>query len=158
MLGVPNRRVVDESNDTAYSISRIMAGCRRKLMHLCDNHCDNNYQDLLLYCLRSDNRYRLGDSVSIRSNNFVVMQKSLTFEQGMIQETYILGKEKGFAASEYYDKAIAGLELEGKVLERHKHSLRVLLNVDAKRNNTVGAWFRYSPATNNGMYIMRENV
>jgi len=173
-LGIPERKVSDESNDIVYSIGRHTAGYRDKhaIETLFDGKAEEygthyiedearctlydnlGYQNFLYYKLSSDNRYKLGDSVKIDGKVLAVMKKSIIYQQGEFQEFYVLGHEQDFAVPFYHNKRIAGLELEGTVVECTGQQISLFLNIDAGRESYGKAWFCYSPATNNGMYSM----
>jgi len=182
-LGVPKREAIDETNNSSYLVGRNAEEFRRKNSTefsygnaqnvieslLCDRynqygHYEGNhrntvydrlgYQNFLYYKMRSDNRYKLGDSVSVDGKVLTVMQKTFEYERGEIVEHYILGHEQEFAVQFHYNKMITGLELEGKVLERSGQEIKLLLDIDAGRPKSGKTWFSYSPVTNNGMYSM----
>lgn len=149
-LGVPNRPVLSETGAVAYSISRDAAKFRSA-------HAANigiSYSNFLCRKLDSDNHYKLGDSVNISGETFVVVGKNFLYENGEVLEHYVFGHEQEFAVPFYKNKRIAGLELEGRVLERSGQDIRVLLDIDAARENDGKFWFGYAPCTNNGMYSM----
>ena len=102
--------------------------------------------------MKSENRYKLGDSVPVDGDKLVIMQKTFEYERGEIQEFYVMGHERDFAVPLHHNKRIAGLELEGKVLERSGQEIKALLDIDAARKDCAKTWFYYAPVTNNGMY------
>ena len=135
-IGIPERRATEEPCDAPYE-----AGRR-------GGH--------LSYSMKSENRYRLGDSVAVGGTALAVMEKRIDLEQGRLDETYVLGTGQGFAAPRRRNGRIAGLELEGRVMARHAQSMAVLLDIDSGRSGSGGgkAWFDYAPVSNNGMYSM----
>jgi len=149
-LGVPNRPAITETNDIVYSVGRYPDEYRRKFAM---NEWIE-FQNFLCYRMRSDNRYKLGDSVSIDEKVLTVMQKTFKYERGEIVEHYVLGHEEEFAVPLHHNTQIAGLELEGKVLMRADQKLAILLDIDAERSECGKTWFCYAPTSNNGMYSM----
>jgi len=173
MLGIPKRKTVDESNNIVYSVGRNANKYRNKsgIENQFDGRYDRygnydeaqkgytlyeklGYQNFLCYRMRSDNRYKLGDSVRVEGKVLTVMGKNFLYEHGEIVERYILGHEQDFAVPFRHDKKITGLELEGKVLDRSNQRLKILLDIDAHRKECGKTWFSYAPTTNNGMYSM----
>ena len=130
LLGIPKRQEVKETNRESYFIG--------------SKH----------YEMRSQNRYRLGDSVDVDGRTLTVMKKSFTYERGLIEEIYIFGHEHDFAMKFYNNENITGIELEGTVLNRGGQQLELLLDIDAGRKEYDKTWFSYAPLTNNGMYSM----
>ena len=157
-LGVPKRHALAETNNIVYSFGRNAAEYRRKYAteHLYKSieEYTVGYHSFLHYQMKSDNRYKLGDSVTIDGATLTVMEKTLEYEQGQIRELYTMGYEQEFAVPFHHNKRIAGLELEGKVLERDEQELQILLDIDAGRKDCGKTWFSYAPVTNNGMYSM----
>ena len=149
-LGVPNRPAKVETNSITYAVGRNPEEYKHKFAT--DERI--NFHNFLYYKMRSDNRYRLGDSVNVDGKLLTVMQKTFEYTRGEIVEHYILGHEEEFAVPFHHNKKIAGLELEGKVLERRFQELKILLDIDAKRPECGKSWFYYAPDTNNGMYSM----
>ena len=133
-LGMPKRQAFSETSGAPYFVRR--GG------------------SLLSYRMKGGGRYRLGDSVAMEGSVYAVMRKKLSYEGGEIQEAYTLGTEHEFAVPSHHNKRIAGLELEGTVLERHEQQMQVLLDIDSNRKECGKTWFYYAPATNNGMYSM----
>jgi phage baseplate assembly protein gpV len=134
VLGIPQRRIIEEPNDIAYSIARSGSNLR--------------------YMTKSDNRYRLGDCVRIHGNTCFVMHKCTRLEQGEIVEHYVLSEKYGLSAPFFRNKLIAGLELAGTVVDHKEDMMQVLLDIDKNRNTAAKTWFYYAPVTNNGMYSM----
>ena len=149
-LGVPDRPVTVETNDVVYSTGRYIDEYRRKFTE--DER--KEFQNFLCYRMRSENRYKLGDSVSVDGKVLTVMQKTFEYERGEIVEHYVLGHEEEFAVPLHYNTQISGLELEGKVLDRKFQEMKVLLDIDRKRPECDKTWFCYAPTSNNGMYSM----
>jgi len=171
MLGVPNRKVIDESNDVVYSVSRNATEYRQKsgmkgqfggkygsyYVEYSQQYTlfeQLHYQNFLCYKMRSDNRYKLGDSVRVAGKVLTVMEKKFAYAQGEIVEHYVLGHEQDFAVPFHYNKRIAGLELEGEVQKRFAQQMEMLLDIDAGRKEYGKTWFFYAPTTNNAMYSM----
>ena len=150
MFGIPKRQIIDETNSIVYSIGSNSAEYMRKSATI----DGMGYQKFLSYKMESENRYRLGDNVSIDGKILTVVQKNFVYERGEIQETYVLSSEAEYAVPFHHNKKIPGLELEGRVIERLGQQLLTVLDIDAQRNNSANTWFSYAPATNNGMYSM----
>jgi len=150
MLGVPNRQVRNENNNIVYTINRNNCEFRHKSAIF----IDVDYHNFLRYNIKSHSRYKLGDSIRIEDKKFTVVQKSLEYEKGEIQEYYSLGHEQEFAFLLHQKERITGLELEGKVMIRSSQEMKILLDIDSKRKNAGETWFSYSPVSNNGMYSM----
>lgn len=170
-LGVPKRSIKNENNKTSYSINRNPDEYRRKTLvdeyygkrfghHYAEKRKGYTlidclgYKNFLCYRMKSEHRYKLGDSVNIDGKVLTVTQKRLKYTQGQLQEVYILGHEQEFAVPFHHNSNIAGLELVGTVCECSGKELQLLLDIDAKRKRYRKTWFSYSPPTNNGMYSM----
>jgi len=173
-LGIPNRSVIDEDNDSTYFISRNSENYRHSFA--AETRFDGKYEkygnhfvepkekymlfenlsfhNFLCYEMRSNNRYKLGDSVRVDGKILTVMEKSFTCDSGIIEELYILGHEQDFAVPFHHNKHITGLGLEGTVLSRAGQEMSILLDIDITRKSGENTWFCYSPVTNNGMYSM----
>ena len=150
MLGLPEGQAIDETNRNTYIIGRKAAESRRKYASI----SNQGQQHFLAYTMESENRYKLGDQVKIDGKLLNVMAKSLVYKQGEAQVSYVLGLETEYAVPFRHHRIITGLELEGRVVERSGQQLRMVLNIDAARNDAAQTWFAYAPPTNNGMYNM----
>ncbi|GHU60224.1 hypothetical protein FACS1894171_0820 [Clostridia bacterium] len=149
-LGIPERPIQHETSAAAYSVGRDDSAYRRVFQ----TDVSVGYSDFLCRKMDCANRYKLGDSVKMDGDIFVVVRKSFCYQNGEIVEHYILGHEREFAVPYHDGIHITGLELEGKVLDRLGQEMRVLLDIDSARESDGKIWFSYAPCTNNGMYSM----
>jgi hypothetical protein len=150
ILGIPKRQIFTENNNIVYDIKRNNA----KFLENNSVFVDIQYHDFISCKLRSNSRYKLGDSILYDDKVLVVMQKMIKYIKGEFQELYVLGCEHEYAVPLHQNMNISGLELEGIVLESNTQNMRVILDIDTHRKNDGEKWFAYSPVTNNGMYSM----
>ena len=160
-LGVPKREVQEEKNEIVFNMGRNIAKFRDKYnesskfrQRIKGHQGVSDFHNFLCYEMKSENRYKLGDSVDVGGKTLVVMRKTFVFEKGGIEEIYTLGHEQEFSVPFNHNKRIAGLELSGTVLERDGQRIKMLLDIDAERQSFDKTWFHYAPVTNNGMYSM----
>jgi len=171
-LGIPSRQIIDENNDIVYFVSRNPDRYRHsfatetrfdgKYEEYGNYYIENqeeytlfdrlSFQNFLCYEMKSDNRYKLGDSVRVDGKILTVMEKRFTCDREIVEEFYVLGHEQDFAVAFHHNKQITGLELEGTVLGRSGQKVILLLDIDINREDRGKTWFSYSPVTNNGMY------
>jgi hypothetical protein len=160
-LGIPEQSAKEEPNDISYQMGRDITEFRAKynesskfMQRIKKLQDVSDFHNFLHYKMKSENRYKLGDSVTVDGKILTVMQKTFAYEKGGIEEIYTFGSEQEFAVPFHHNKNIAGLELIGTVLERDGQRIKMLLDIDAKRKAYEKTWFCYSPVTNNAMYSM----
>lgn len=108
-LGIPKRAVVVEPNPRLYTVSRSAERYRKNRV----NNAAIGYQDFISYQLKSNNRYKLGDSVNIDGKVMAVVQKSFTYARGEMEEHYVLALESNCCVPLHHNKHIADLFARG---------------------------------------------
>ncbi|MEC1180052.1 hypothetical protein P9B03_16240 [Metasolibacillus meyeri] len=156
-FGIPDGHEQGKLEDYHYTTRKNLAGYLR--------YTENGQQgmmeqDFLYYEMETDSVFALGDTVTFNGQKLYVHAIHTTMKDGLLKHLYTLSTESGMKQPEVFNEAIAGLSLEGKVLEVAKDHVKVHLTIDDKQDKRKAHWFLYTtPYTaegNSGWYAMPE--
>jgi hypothetical protein len=122
-------------------------------------------EDVTLYTVETDEFIGdIGEKFSLNGADLHVCRLSLSLVHSALTVTYTLCGKKALAAPKFYNRAITGLIIDGKVLEVENDTLKLRLDNDTKRGveqDTDEAHFfkyatGYSMEKHTGWYVMPE--
>lgn len=92
-----------------------------------------NPYDYIYYKIKSYENYYLGDKITFKRYSQIVMEKEISLDKNLIEFTYVIGQELGFAVPKHYNEKINGMSIKGKVIDTKGNMLRVHLDIDEKQ-------------------------
>ncbi len=112
-------------------------------------------QPMLSYEVKSYENYRIGDLVKTPTGNMNICEKTVIFGDGELQFSYKLCCMKDIQADVMFNSRIAGLVLEGEVINTAKENVFVKFDIDGHKGEALYP-FPWTPITGNIMYCMPE--
>lgn len=109
--------------------------------------------DFLHYLFESSEAYEVGDQVELKGRTLLVVRKYCRLDKdGEILYTYDVGSVRLASQLRRYNEKIAGMSLQGSVLETYSQMVKLHLDVDPQP--TAAYPYCWAPATGNLMYLM----
>ncbi|OUP68756.1 hypothetical protein B5F10_20320, partial [Anaerotruncus colihominis] len=109
--------------------------------------------DFLHYLFESSEAYEVGDQVALKGRTLRVVRKYCRLDKdGEILYTYDVGSVRLASQLRRYNEKIAGMSLQGSVLETYGQMVKLHLDVDPQP--TAAYPYCWAPATGNLMYLM----
>lgn len=112
-------------------------------------------QSVLSYEVKSYGNYRIGDLVKTPSGNMYICEKTVFFRNGELYFSYKLCYLKDIQVDVMFNPRIAGLVLEGEVMNAEKENVFVKFDIDGNKGEALYP-FPWTPITGNIMYCMPE--
>lgn len=112
-------------------------------------------QPMLSYEVKSYGNYRIGDLVKTPSGNMYICEKTVFFGNGELYFSYKLCHLKDIQVDVMFNPRIAGLVLEGEVMNAEKENVFVKFDIDENKGEALYP-FPWTPITGNIMYCMPE--
>lgn len=112
-------------------------------------------QMVLSYEVKDYENYRIGDLVKTPSGNMHVCEKTVVFENGELHFLYKLCYLKDIQMDVVFNSRIAGLMLEGEVINTEKEKVFVKFDIDGSKGEALYP-YPWTPITGNIMYCMPE--
>lgn len=107
------------------------------------------------YEVKDYKNYRIGDLASTPNGNMYICEKTALFENGELQFVYRLCYLKDINVDVMYNSKIAGVMLEGKVINTNKENVFVKFDIDEYKGEALYP-YPWTPLTGNIMYCMPE--
>ena len=156
-FGVPAGRAKGKLEDYHYTTRKKLADY---LVYTENGNEGMGEQDFLYYEVETDQVLALGDYVTFQQQTLYVYEAYTTMKDGLLKHLYTLSTKNGMNQPEIFNDEIAGLSLEGKVLEVAKDHLKVHLAIDDKQDKAKAHWFLYATSYtaegHSGWYCMPE--
>lgn len=108
----------------------------------------------LCLMVRTKENWQMGDYVIYERQRYHVYKRIITLKNAELAYIYYLGTEGVYYQKKKYNKAIAGVRLEGTVRKTEGESVYVQLDID-KTEGADYPW-TWAPETNNLSYCMPE--
>ena len=146
-----------------YSVSDMPYGVQKDIekYHFAkDNGGNGDEKSCMVITFQSTELYHVGDEVTIKNMRGIVKSLKSKMEKGRLITKYKICQEKGIFQIQKYNQRIAGVSIEGTVLEIDKHLLKVKLCID--KNQKTEEAYAYPFSTNyvansaTGWYAMPE--
>jgi hypothetical protein len=116
--------------------------------------------DFVNYEVELDEILRVGARLRFQNKSLMVTEAITELKQGDLKHRYCLTPEKGFLQNPAYNRLIAGLTLEGKVIEVEEDRVKLQLRIDGNQTPSEACWFSYASGFtsegNTGWYCMPE--
>ncbi|MED0679993.1 contractile injection system protein, VgrG/Pvc8 family [Aneurinibacillus thermoaerophilus] len=156
-FGVPEGAAKGKLEDFHYSVRKKIADFRISS----ENYIPGiNENDFIYYEVETDKVLNIGDSVSFRGKTLVVSEAYTQMKNGLLKHRYILCSKKGMSQNTIYQQDIAGMSIQGKVIQVEKDNVKLHLKIDKEQSVAEAYWFHYSPTYtaegNSGWYCMPE--
>lgn len=109
------------------------------------------------YKVSTDKDFRLGDKIIFKKRRWVVLQKEIKLEKGMLVSAYQLGSEQT-RWEEIKNDRLCGAAFPGRVLQTEGEKIKLHLDIDERQPAAAAKWFAfdYVPITGNLLYSMPE--
>lgn len=86
----------------------------------------------------------IGDTVIYKGRTLYVVSAKATIKHHTLSHTYTLSTSNGFFTPPIFNEKIAGLTIQGTVLQVSRNLLKVRLDIDPKQSKEKSCWFKYS--------------
>jgi len=112
---------------------------------------------LMRYEIRTAQDFRLGDTVLFRGKRWLILQKEMRLENGVLGSTYQLGSQQTWW-EEIQDDRLCGTALSGRVLQAEGEKIKLHLDIDEREAPKIADMyaFDYVPVTGDILYAMPE--
>ena len=110
----------------------------------------------LNYEVKSYDNYRVGDLISGPAGKMYICEKTVLYEYGDLQFVYKLCYPKDICVDVMYNAKIAGMMLEGEVVNTEREKVFVKFDIDGCKGEALYP-YSWTPITGNIMYCMPEN-
>lgn len=122
---------------------------------------DLNDIDLISYEITTNKIINLYEDVAFNGRKLMVYKCEIEMVGGVLTNRYILRDERGMKVKKIYNDRIAGVSLQGRVLEAQKDQVKVSLEIDGSPTECEGVkWFDFatifSSNDGTGWYCMPE--
>lgn len=109
------------------------------------------------YRVNTGRNLQLGDCGYFKGQEWIVLEKRIKLDRGIIRQSYCLGKEKGRCRFIRNEK-LCGLSLEGSAVSCEGEKIKIALDIDRGSRQTSSDLYAYDyvPITGNLMYSMPE--
>lgn len=106
--------------------------------------------------IRKRMNMKLGDTVVMDRQRWIVVGKQAEFQEKMLEMTYTLGRLNDWRLADTVNPQLRGASITGKVLSRKDEYVKLWLEIDSSQKKTDAFWYPYLPETGNIMYAMPE--
>lgn len=117
-------------------------------------------EDGLSYCWQDREIYQLGEWTIMDGKHFFVWKIESNLKDGELYHTYWMRISKGFHVPQYFNWAISGTSLFGKVVKVEAEKVQIEMNKDENKAESGKCWFPfatvYSSTDGTGWYSMPE--
>ncbi|EXG85628.1 phage protein D [Clostridium sp. ASBs410] len=103
-------------------------------------------KEALSCCLKSRNDYQLGDKISCRGTVFVVSEKIMEMQEGLLVYQYRLRLSGDLKQMIQYHSGLRGLSIGGQVLDIKEDKVKVHLSIDQDQDPDEAAWYPFHTA------------
>lgn len=86
----------------------------------------------------------IGDTVIYKGRTLYVVSAKAMVRHHILSHTYTLSTSNGFFTPPIFNEKIAGLTIQGTVLQVSRNLLKVRLDIDPKQSKDKSCWFKYS--------------
>ena len=107
------------------------------------------------YEVKSYDNFRIGDLISSPAGKMYIYEKTLIYENGELQYVYKLCYLKDIRVDVIYNPKIAGMMLEGEVVNTKGEKVFVKFDIDECKGEALYP-YSWTPITGNIMYCMPE--
>ena len=112
--------------------------------------------DFFHYEIQSGERYRIGNETWLRNKRMIVSEVRASMNKGQFVYTYRLARRNGIRQSRIHNENMAGISLDGEVLDVQESRVKLHLSIDKKQSKEAAYWFPFTPPTGNVMYSMPQ--
>jgi hypothetical protein len=116
--------------------------------------------DFIYYEVETDRILGIGDIVTFKDKNLYVCESVTQIKNSILKHDYVLAPNFGLKQNMLYNKRIAGVSIEGKVIDIKEDNVRIHLEIDRSQNKEEAFWFPYSTfyttEGSTGWYCMPE--
>lgn len=140
-FGVPNGSSKGSLEEYNYSVNKNVGEFRLLEQNSVKGITES---DFIYYKVESDRVLNIGDIISFKDQNLSVCEASAVIKNGVIRNEYILCKEKGMSQKLLLSDHLAGVSVEGKVIDIKEDNIRIHLEIDKDQNKEEAFWFPYS--------------
>jgi hypothetical protein len=116
--------------------------------------------DFIVYEVELGRILRVGERIRFQNHSLVVAEAITGMEQGVLKHRYCLMPERGFLQKPTYNPLIAGLTLEGEVIDIEEDRIKLQLKLDGSQNPVEACWFSYASGFTSegdtGLYCLPE--
>ncbi|UHA74777.1 YwqJ-related putative deaminase [Paenibacillus sp. 481] len=112
--------------------------------------------DFFTYEIESGERYLIGDEIQFRGLRMVVSEVRARMDRGQFIYTYLLSRREGVRQAIIHNDKLAGVSLEGEVLDVKGQQVKLHLEFDQEQSKSTAYWFPFAPPTGNVMYSMPQ--
>lgn len=138
-----------------YSVTKSISECKRKSAAINRELNDLNFMD---YEVTTYKLLGLNDTVKFNGRNLKVYRCEMNIKDASLINMYTLRSEEGLVVPKINNDQIAGVSLEGNIIESSKDVVKVSLDIDTYGESV---WFPYSTVFSSpdgtGWYCMPEN-
>ncbi|WP_052410327.1 hypothetical protein [Paenibacillus durus] len=110
--------------------------------------------DFFEYEVETGERYAIGDQVRYLDKDMIVSGVAARMDKGVLVFTYTLSRPEGIRSLELGNSRMAGLSLEGEVLDVRGEEVKLRLDIDKDDGKADPHWYPFAPATGSAMYSM----
>lgn len=156
-FGIPSGREKGKLEDYHYSVRKRLSDF---LIYTGSGNQGVVENDFIYYEVETDKVLEIGDKVSFQEETLYVCEVLTTMKEGVLKHLYTISTKQGMNQKEIFNDQIAGVSLEGKVLEVAGDRIKVHLNIDPNQDKGKAHLFPYATIYaaegHSGWYSMPE--
>ncbi|MCP1308093.1 contractile injection system protein, VgrG/Pvc8 family [Paenibacillus tyrfis] len=111
-------------------------------------------EDFTAYEVVSDQLLPVGNTVTFRGKELVVVGSIIELHGGSVRMTYTIASPKGICQPYRVNPLLTGLSLEGRAIAVNRKMVKIHLDIDDDEPHTGTSWFPYAAEGNNAWYSM----
>ena len=112
--------------------------------------------DFYFYVVETLERYAIGDRVRVFGHTLYVFEKETFIDNAMLCFRYKIGSEGNLYRPKFYNQLLAGLSMEGVVLDTINEVAKLHLEIDPSQAVETASWIPFAPPTGSLMYCMPQ--
>ncbi|KEQ23186.1 EndoU domain-containing protein [Paenibacillus tyrfis] len=117
---------------------------------------DLTEEDFRAYEVVSDQLLPVGNTVTLRGKELVVVGSTIELHGGSVRMTYTIASPKGICRPYRVNPLLTGLSLEGRAIAVNRKMVKIHLDIDDDEPHTGTSWFPYAAEGNNAWYSMPQ--
>lgn len=156
-FGVPDLVWGTEIQSQRYSLIKDRNSYLDFMAHAEGDHAESIHEaDFVSYRVITDTYCQVGDDVRFKGQIWVVSESVISYEEGILQYSYVLVKREALRRKSRLNYGIQGVALEGRVVKRANNMVKVHLDIDEMHDEQGNWWFPYSPEGNNIFHCLPD--
>lgn len=156
-FGIPSGKEKGKLEDYHYTVRKKLSDY---LIYTGSGNQGAEENDFIYYEVETDQVLEIGDKVLFQDESLYVCEAATTMKEGILKHLYTLCTKQGMSQKEIFNEQIAGVSLEGKVLEVVVDHLKVHLQIDESQDKAKAHLFpyatMYAAEGHSGWYNMPE--